>query len=213
MILCIISPASVRKVKVKIPATPCMGQEEEKMQLLLVLDLGIRWGWLVSVTPRPRYTPGKGPPVPIVQEAGWAPESVWTQRLEKKSSCHCRGSNLHRPVGQYIGRHYTDSVRKVKVKLPATPCRRREGEKIAFIRSWSRSWMGVTGQYRTPAALYPAERIPVHIGHEAVSASDLVWTQRLEEKSFAYAGDRTPVFKSVVRRCTNRSTSAPVRDD
>jgi hypothetical protein len=25
--------------------------------------------------------PGKGPPVPIVQEAGWAPEPIWTQRL------------------------------------------------------------------------------------------------------------------------------------
>jgi hypothetical protein len=30
--------------------------------------------------------PGKGPPVPIVQEAGWAPEPVWTQRLEEKYS-------------------------------------------------------------------------------------------------------------------------------
>jgi hypothetical protein len=29
--------------------------------------------------------PGKGPPVPIVQEAGWAPELVWTQRIEEKS--------------------------------------------------------------------------------------------------------------------------------
>jgi hypothetical protein len=29
--------------------------------------------------------PGKGPPVPIVQEAGWTPEPVWTQRLEEKS--------------------------------------------------------------------------------------------------------------------------------
>jgi hypothetical protein len=29
--------------------------------------------------------PGKGPPVPIVQEAGWAPEPVWTQRVEEKS--------------------------------------------------------------------------------------------------------------------------------
>jgi hypothetical protein len=29
--------------------------------------------------------PGKGPPVPIVQEAGWAPEPVWRQRLEEKS--------------------------------------------------------------------------------------------------------------------------------
>jgi hypothetical protein len=29
--------------------------------------------------------PGKGPPVAIVLEAGWAPEPVWTQRLEEKS--------------------------------------------------------------------------------------------------------------------------------
>jgi hypothetical protein len=29
--------------------------------------------------------PGEGPPVPIVQEAGWAPEPVWTQRIEEKS--------------------------------------------------------------------------------------------------------------------------------
>jgi hypothetical protein len=32
---------------------------------------------MVSVTPRPLSTPGKDP-VPIVQEAGWAPGSVWT---------------------------------------------------------------------------------------------------------------------------------------
>jgi hypothetical protein len=30
--------------------------------------------------------PGKEPPVPIVQEAGWAPEPVWTQRVEENSS-------------------------------------------------------------------------------------------------------------------------------
>jgi hypothetical protein len=43
---------------------------------LPVLDLGARrGGWSA---PRPgRLTPGKDP-VPIVQEAGWAPESVWT---------------------------------------------------------------------------------------------------------------------------------------
>jgi hypothetical protein len=29
--------------------------------------------------------PGKGPAVPIVQEAGWASEPIWTQRLEEKS--------------------------------------------------------------------------------------------------------------------------------
>jgi hypothetical protein len=52
--------------------------------------------------------PGKGPPVPIVQEAGWAPEPVWRQRLEEKSFRLCRGSNLHRPVVQSVTRHYTD---------------------------------------------------------------------------------------------------------
>jgi hypothetical protein len=30
--------------------------------------------------------PGKGPPVPIGQEAGWALERVWTQGLEKKNN-------------------------------------------------------------------------------------------------------------------------------
>ena len=32
---------------------------------------------MVSSTSRPRFTPGKDP-VPILQEAGWAPGSVWT---------------------------------------------------------------------------------------------------------------------------------------
>ena len=38
---------------------------------------GTRRGWGVSVTLRPLSTPGKEP-VPILQEAGWAPGSVWT---------------------------------------------------------------------------------------------------------------------------------------
>jgi len=32
---------------------------------------------VVSSTPRPQFTPGKDP-VPILQEAGWAPGPVWT---------------------------------------------------------------------------------------------------------------------------------------
>ena len=40
-------------------------------------DHDTRRGWGVSVTPRPLFTPGKDP-VPIVQEAGWAPGPVWT---------------------------------------------------------------------------------------------------------------------------------------
>jgi hypothetical protein len=52
--------------------------------------------------------PAKGPLVPIVQEAWWAPEPVWTQRVEEKSLCLCLGLNLDRPVVQPVTRHYTD---------------------------------------------------------------------------------------------------------
>jgi hypothetical protein len=38
--------------------------------------------WLASRRGR-ALAPEKGPPVPIVQEAGRAPEPVWTQRLGK----------------------------------------------------------------------------------------------------------------------------------
>ena len=44
---------------------------------LLFHNRGTRRGWVVSSTPRPHFTPGKDP-VPILQEAGWTPEPVWT---------------------------------------------------------------------------------------------------------------------------------------
>jgi hypothetical protein len=67
------------------PATFMQAPRKKGRKLVLILDLGTRWGSVVSVTSRPRFTPGDGPPVPIEQEAGWAPEPVWTQRLEQKS--------------------------------------------------------------------------------------------------------------------------------
>jgi hypothetical protein len=30
--------------------------------VLLILDLGTRWGWVVNVTPRPRFSPGEKNP-------------------------------------------------------------------------------------------------------------------------------------------------------
>jgi hypothetical protein len=41
--------------------------------------------------------PGKGSPVPTGQEAGWAPEQFWTQRLEEFSFVSA-GIELPRPV-------------------------------------------------------------------------------------------------------------------
>jgi hypothetical protein len=63
---------------------------------------------------------------------------------------------------------------------------------------------GMSGQRHDPAALYhQGEGPPVPIGQEAGWASQLVWTQRIEEKCFASAGDRTPVVQFVVRYYTD----------
>jgi hypothetical protein len=51
--------------------------------------------------PAALYPREKGPPVRIAQEAGWAAEPAWTQRLEEKSSVGDRT-----PVIQSIVRHY-----------------------------------------------------------------------------------------------------------
>jgi hypothetical protein len=60
------------------------------------------WGEWSASCPRERT------PVPIVQEVGWAPEPVWTLRIEEKYFRLCLGSNLDRPVVQPVARHYTD---------------------------------------------------------------------------------------------------------
>jgi hypothetical protein len=59
--------------------------------------------------------------------------------------------------------------------------------------------MGVSGQQHVTAVLNPRERTALPIGKEAGLASNLVWTQRIEEKSFYSTGDRTSVVPSVVR--------------
>jgi hypothetical protein len=51
------------------------------------------------------YPQRKDPPVPIVQEAGWAREPVWMQRLEEKSFASVRDQT---PVVQSVVRHHTD---------------------------------------------------------------------------------------------------------
>jgi hypothetical protein len=80
----------------------------EEIQLLLILYLDTKWGeWSASRLVRV-LAPGKGPPVPIGQEAGWAPEPVWIQRLEEKSFRLCRGSKFNRLVAQSVARHYTN---------------------------------------------------------------------------------------------------------
>jgi hypothetical protein len=71
-------------------------------------DLGTKWGEWSESRPGHALPLGKVPTVPTEQEAGWAPESVRTQRLEEKYVCLFRGSNADRPVVQSVARHYTD---------------------------------------------------------------------------------------------------------
>jgi hypothetical protein len=80
----------------------------EEVYLLIILDLSTRWGELSASRPGRALAPGKGPPIPIGQKAGWAPEPVWTQRLEEKPFRLLRESNFDRPVAQPVAKHYTD---------------------------------------------------------------------------------------------------------
>jgi hypothetical protein len=78
------------------------------IQLLLIHNLGTRGGEWSTSRPGHAWAPGKGLPVPTVQEAGWAPEPFWTQRAEEESFRLCRRLNIDRNVVQSVIRHYTD---------------------------------------------------------------------------------------------------------
>jgi hypothetical protein len=96
-------------------------------------------GWVVSVTPPPRFTSRKGPPVPTGQGAGWAPQPVWTQKLQEKSFRLCRGSYLDRPVVQPVARHYTDWVTRLTIiHLTLRKLKRWEGYYITVSPPWYR---------------------------------------------------------------------------
>jgi len=72
---------------------PGVAQRVGRGIALLFHDRGNRTVWVVSSTLRPHFTPGKDP-VPILQEAGWAPGPLWTSG---KSRLH-RDSIPDRPV-------------------------------------------------------------------------------------------------------------------
>jgi len=79
---------------------PGVAQRVGRGIALLFLDRGIRRGWVVSSTLRPYFTPRKDP-VPILQEAGWAPGPVWTGRKSRPhrdsiSNRPARSQSLHR---------------------------------------------------------------------------------------------------------------------
>jgi hypothetical protein len=74
---------------------------------------------------------------------------------------------------------------------------RRLGERRYSSYSFSTSALDGGGQRHAPAALLPqGKEPPVPIVQEAGWSPEQVWTQRMEEISFASAGDRTPIARS-----------------
>jgi hypothetical protein len=67
---------------------------------------------------------------------------------------------------------------------------------IAPTHSRPRRYMGVSGQRHAPAALYPWGKGPRYQLHRRLGEPQSRSGQRLEEKSFAPAGDRTSIIRS-----------------
>ena len=94
---------------------------------LLFHDRGTRRGWVVNSTPRPHFTPGKDP-VPVLQEAGWAPGPVWTSgksRPHRDSIPYCpaRSQSLYRL--SYPTHEMTSSVSVYESVASSWECSKR----------------------------------------------------------------------------------------
>jgi hypothetical protein len=66
--------------------------------------------------------------------------------------------------------------------------------------------MGVSGQHHAPVALYPRGK-----GLRYPLDRRLSGPQRIEKKSSAFVGDRTPIVQPVVKHYTDWATPAAVR--
>jgi len=102
---------------------------------LLFHDHGTRRGWGVSITPRPLFTAGKDP-VPIVQEAGWAPGPVWTgaENLAptgiRSPDRPARSQSLYRlsyPAHRFRPKYWQNPFLFVKIKFTYNRPRRSRG--------------------------------------------------------------------------------------
>jgi hypothetical protein len=82
--------------------TPRRSLGERRYSSYSFLTTALDGGEWSAARPGRALAPRKGHQVPVVQEARWAPEPVWTQRLEEKSFHLCQGSNLDRPVVQLL---------------------------------------------------------------------------------------------------------------
>jgi hypothetical protein len=99
----------LKKVKIKRKEVPLRSIEaflsDRRYSSYSFLTPALEGGEWSASRPGHALPLGKEPPVPTVQEAGWAPEPVWMQRLEEKS---CVPVGNRTPAVQSVARHCTD---------------------------------------------------------------------------------------------------------
>jgi hypothetical protein len=125
----------------------------------------------------------------------------------RSTSTRLHGATSQRAVFNVI---LVRILRTVKKSSPATRHGGAWGGEEVYLLTSALDG-GVSGRRHAPAALYPRGKDPpLPIVQETGWAPELVWTQRIKEKSFVPAGDRTPVVQSVVRHYTAWANPAPI---
>jgi hypothetical protein len=81
------------------------GDWDRRYRFYSFLTLAVKGGGWSASHPGHALPPGKGPLVPIVQEAGCTPELVWIQRLGEKSSASVGDRTT---VTQSVVRYHND---------------------------------------------------------------------------------------------------------
>jgi hypothetical protein len=177
------------KTKVKGKVVLRLGERSYSFYLFSTSELdGGEW----SVSCFGRVLPlGKDPPVSIWQEAGRAPEPVWTQRLEEKSSTSVGDRTL---VVQSLVRHYTDWATPEKKKVH----NKNAGNFFKSVRGILWKWeMAKKGRiclfksYYMPILMYGAETWTWTTARTCISrltVAEMRWEEKLKVE---YGGRET----------------------
>jgi hypothetical protein len=89
---------------------------------LLILDLGSRWGWVVSITPRLRFTPSEKTPGTLWTRGWVGPRAGLDTEVRGKILCLYRGSSLVLRVVQSVVRLYIDWDTRLRRAALGVPC-------------------------------------------------------------------------------------------
>jgi hypothetical protein len=86
--------------------------------LLLILNPGTRWGWVVSARPGRALPPGKEPQYPLDRRLGGPQSQSGHRDREEKSFASVRDQTL---VVQSVDSHYTDCANPAPFKIRSSP--------------------------------------------------------------------------------------------